>query len=1787
MLRTKFRLPSFRGDMKQKILAGFVIALLVLSFIPAFLSSPAAASTAMVGASKDSYIDSGHSNVNFGSSQQMIVGLANYFPTGCGGDQARGLVEFILGLPEGAVVVSAYLQLYYFGYTVSNPVGEVIYAQRLKRVGYWAWTETGATWNYYNEGAQWIAAGASNMPLDYTVDGQASATIPAAYGRMSWDVTSQVEWAVANGENAAFRLVCPACETDFGCYGANCYGAKFYTKEYSDPSCQPRLLINYEISTAPVVGTEEVDDIGFTYANCHGNILRVMESSDTTRRGIKYGLTQTDSWDKYESGNFTVGPFSLNLTGLQWNTTYWYRAYATNEYGTGYGSWASFQTGAGVPTVTTGYAYVVQYCSLIATMYGNITDEGLSNVITRGFEWGLNITSPSGDTHENGSFDVGQYSLSDTVGSNESYWFRAYATNSYGTGYGIWKPFGVPESWTPEPPTECSPGSIWIYNVTDLQNMSLNLSASYCLMNDIDASATSGWNGGAGFEPVGTFTGSFEGNGHKITGLYINRGLTSYVGLFGYTNNATVSNVTIYVTAVGANYTGGLVGCAANSNFTNCIVNGAIDGWNYVGIVAGYIGGTSPMASAITRCGAGGSVDGNNYVGGFVGEIYDAVYIYDSFSLTDVSASSGSENVHFRVGGFVGLSKGHIYRCYAAGDVVGSHDGVYRTCVGGFVGYTCSSYTQDCYARGGVLGSNSNPIYAYVGGFVGEQEGGPTFGYSTIDNCYSTGSVGGNSNYLGGFMGSQQGGSSWAFCTDNFWDIQGSGRSSSACGTGKDTPEMKVQSTFTDAGWDFVNVWSIDPMVNDGYPYFVRLLTGGETVTDYTLTISSSAGGNVTVPGEGEFIYGYGTIVNLVATPDEGYRFVFWTGDVSEITDRHDVTTTIRVVGNTEIVANFVPEGKLALFISSEGCGSVTDPGEGLFSYDLHDFVNLVATPGSNCTFVAWEGDTDTIADTSAAATTIEMLDDYVIVATFVTGNGTEFYSLYIASTDGGDVIDPGEGLFEYAPGTIVDLTALAYEGSSFIEWSGDVDTVDDIESDITFVTMNGDYSILANFSVGTTEFTLTIISSEGGNVTTPGEGSFIYYVGTVVNLVATAEEGYEFFAWTGDTQTVDDAVNADTTIIMNGDYVIVANFEITEECSLLLGLTATEGGEITAPGEGPFTFPCGSLVTITAEAYSGWWFKEWTGDIESVANPLSFNTTVLMVDDYLITANFVQEEAPPAGAPNVTTLATSDIASSSAWLNGSLDSLGDYDDGYVFFQYGTTTSYGTNTREQLRTATGNFSSWINNLASNTTYHYRAVCRYGSYVYGEDGNFTTLEGETCADCLWAGIEPYESYLTGDDDLAMIYGANWYGQTFTVETESHSAVDVRLLVYRVGTPSTITVSIRECGADGLPTGDDLTSGTFDGDSITNSTGGSWYGTTLSETGLAYGVTYAICVRAEAGDIDNYLAMRLDTTNGYGGGQAITSSSGGVIWTADTGNDAMFQIYGRALIRVFEAKVFNSYLEDDDALIVLSYLNTYVPYYPNEIASLHFWLQLRTSNGDTILSQTVCQQWGYMPGSIYLNANQAASLTNGWPYRIYLAGTSPERPVACYILQPNDWLGDALSLLPPWVISTANSVAAYYGTAMTTQVQNREVLNSEGGVLFAAGIPSLIITNPELFQDISFIPSINPITPGPTNFDTSTTWEKQVGPVVARLANGLGGVVGGISGKYIIAAIFFIIYLLICYLVVRAKADPIIATFLCVPILLGVAELRVIDFQLITAIGAVAVIMTVYRFHWSRT
>jgi hypothetical protein len=151
---------------------------------------------------------------------------------------------------------------------------------------------------------------------------------------------------------------------------------------------------------------------------------------------------------------------------------------------------------------------------------------------------------------------------------------------------------------------------------------------------------------------------------------------------------------------------------------------------------------------------------------------------------------------------------------------------------------------------------------------------------------------------------------------------------------------------------------------------------------------------------------------------------------------------------------------------------------------------------------------------------------------------------LGVSSTAGGSVTDPGEGTFTYEKGTVVDLEATPDTGYEFDNWTGDVGTIDDVNAATTTITMNGDYSVTADFEeVPSVQYDLSINSTEGGSVTTPGEGTFNYTAGTVVDLLATPNAGYRFVNWTGDVGTIADVNAAATYVTMNGNYSIMANF--------------------------------------------------------------------------------------------------------------------------------------------------------------------------------------------------------------------------------------------------------------------------------------------------------------------------------------------------------------------------------------------------------------------------------------------------------------------------------------------------------------------------------------------------------------------------------------------------------------------------------------------------------------------
>jgi len=155
-------------------------------------------------------------------------------------------------------------------------------------------------------------------------------------------------------------------------------------------------------------------------------------------------------------------------------------------------------------------------------------------------------------------------------------------------------------------------------------------------------------------------------------------------------------------------------------------------------------------------------------------------------------------------------------------------------------------------------------------------------------------------------------------------------------------------------------------------------------------------------------------------------------------------------------------------------------------------------------------------------------------------------------------------------------------------------------------------------------QYDLTIASTAGGSVTTPGEGVFSCDMVVVVILVATPSSGYQFVNWTGDVGTIADVNDASTTITMNGDYSITANFEAIPAGQYSLAITSSGCGYVHMPGEGIFDYDKGTVVELMAKAVGDNPFVEWTGDVSTIADVKDATTTITMHGNYAITATFL-----------------------------------------------------------------------------------------------------------------------------------------------------------------------------------------------------------------------------------------------------------------------------------------------------------------------------------------------------------------------------------------------------------------------------------------------------------------------------------------------------------------------------------------------------------------------------------
>ncbi len=247
-------------------------------------------------------------------------------------------------------------------------------------------------------------------------------------------------------------------------------------------------------------------------------------------------------------------------------------------------------------------------------------------------------------------------------------------------------------------------------------------------------------------------------------------------------------------------------------------------------------------------------------------------------------------------------------------------------------------------------------------------------------------------------------------------------------------------------------------------------------------------------------------------------------------------------------------------------------------------------------------------------------------------------------------------------------------------------------------------------FSVQLGARSLTISSTTGGQVTSPGEGRFEYPAVTSVAIVASADTNYQFLNWTGTAVTAEKVVDptmASTSVTVDAEYTLRANFGADR---YTLSITSGDGGSVTVPGEGDFQYNHGQVVTVVATPDAECQFTTWTGtavDAGKVANPTSASTTVTTDADYTLVADFTCGQPKP---PEVSTWEATDVSATSATLHGHLvDDGGSACQGR--FRYGLEGSE-ESTTDWAHIVEGQTFSWsLEKLIPDSTYRFAAESR--------------------------------------------------------------------------------------------------------------------------------------------------------------------------------------------------------------------------------------------------------------------------------------------------------------------------------------------------------------------------------------------------------------------------------------------------------------------------------------------
>ena len=558
------------------------------------------------------------------------------------------------------------------------------------------------------------------------------------------------------------------------------------------------------------------------------------------------------------------------------------------------------------------------------------------------------------------------------------------------------------------------------------------------------------------------YTGTFDGKGHTISGLYINKTtdeLFYEAGLFGEIGSGSiVQNLTLADSSIQVQYSGqetlvyhdigGICGKNSDGSINHCsnssTVSGSSSGKGFnIGGICGYCVGD------ISYCSNSGKVTGVYHVGGICGhnDNYAIRHCSNSGDVTgsgdvggicannygDISSCSNSGKVtgSGNVGGVCGVSiiQGSISCCSNSGDVTGSSTGSGSlNYVGGICGYSYDGSIMNCSNSGTVTGSSS------VGGICGvNSSSGSSSG--SITNCSNSGAVSGGSN-VGGICGLNS--SSITTC---YW-LSGT----ADAGIGSDNNGGTVEKVESKTAEEYASgevAWLLNQGQIDG-PWRQTLGENGDSVPtlDPKHRIVVQLTFNANTDNEEDNSYQYANSGDIVPVPEDpiraGYTFDGWYTQE----DGGDKVTTVPV-SDADITIYAHWQGPTAQEYTVTVNGSYAQT-TGAGSYAKDATVTIDAGTRSGYTFDGWTSeDGVTFANENRAQTTFTMPDKAVTVTAnwSYNGGGSSYdtYTITASAGDGGSISPSGsvsvrEGMdktFTITPGSGYHISDVLVDGTS------------------------------------------------------------------------------------------------------------------------------------------------------------------------------------------------------------------------------------------------------------------------------------------------------------------------------------------------------------------------------------------------------------------------------------------------------------------------------------------------------------------------------------------------------------------------------------------------------------------------------------------------------------------------------------------------------------------------------------------------------------------------------------